>query len=80
MVMTNNHLTAKIESYLLPLIGELLTAATLKVQCEKIGTTTDNLSITDLPILVPKIEQALIVFLGLDRAQKVGRKILEMNL
>lgn len=78
--MNVNYITAKIESYLLPLIGELLTAATLKVQCEKIGTSVEKLSPMDLPQLVPKIEQALVVFIGKERADKVGRQLLAMNI
>jgi len=78
--MTTNYIALKIESYLLPLIGELLTAATLKVQCEKIGTNVDKLTAMDLPNLVPRIEQALVVFLGLDRAKKVARQITLMNI
>ncbi len=78
--MTTNYITLKVESYLLPLIGELLTAATLKVQCEKIGTTIDKLSAMDLPNLVPRIEQALVVFLGMERAKKVAHQITIMNI
>jgi hypothetical protein len=78
--MTSNYIAVKIESYLLPLIGELLTAATLKVQCEKIGTNVDKLTPMDLPQLVPRIEQALVVFLGLDRARKVAHQITRMTI
>ena len=78
--MTKNIIAVKIESYLLPLIGELLTAGTLKVQCEKIGTSIDRLTVMDLPGLVPRIEQALVIFLGGERAKKVSRQILNMNL
>lgn len=76
--MPSNYVALKIESYLLPLIGELLTEATLKVQCEKIGTSVDRLTLMDLPILVPRIEQALVVFLGKERADKVAKQILTM--
>jgi hypothetical protein len=78
--MTNNFIAAKIESFLLPLIGELLTAATLQVQCRKIGTNVDKLTPMDLPQLVPKIEQSLVVFLGMDRARKVARQIDQMTI
>jgi hypothetical protein len=78
--MTTNIIAAKIESFLLPLIGELLTAATLKVQCEKIGTSVEKLTPMDLPPLAPKVEQALVIFLGSDRAKRVAKQILEMNI
>ncbi|MDD5258437.1 MAG: hypothetical protein PHD29_00500 [bacterium] len=78
--MTTNHIAAKIDSYLIPLIGELLAAATLKVQCEKIGTTVDKLTPMDLPQLAHRIEQALVVFLGLDRAKKIAYQIIQMPL
>lgn len=78
--MTPNYIALKVESYLLPLLGDLLTAATLKVQCEKIGTTVEKLTPMDLPNLVPRIEQALVVFLGLDRAKKVAHQITTMNI
>ena len=77
--MTKNIIAVKIESYLMPLIGELLTAGTLKVQCEKIGTSIDRLTVMDLPQLAPRIEQALVIFLGGERARKVSRQILTMN-
>jgi hypothetical protein len=77
--MTINTIALKIESFLLPLIGELLTAATLKVQCEKIGTNVDRLTAMDLPQLAPRIEQALVIFLGGERARRVSRQILEMH-
>ena len=63
----------------MPLIGELLTAGTLKVQCEKIGTTVDKLNAMDLQNLAPRLEQALVIFLGGDRARKVSRQILTMS-
>jgi len=78
--MTINNIALKIESFLLPLIGELLTAATLKVQCEKIGTNVDRLTAMDLPKLAPRIEQALVIFLGGERAKRVARQILEMHI
>ncbi len=77
--MTKNIIAVKIESYLMPLIGELLTAGTLKVQCEKIGTTVDKLNAMDLQNLAPRLEQALVIFLGGDRARKVSRQILTMS-
>lgn len=78
--MTHNNIALKVESYLLPLIGNLLTAATLKVQCEKIGTSVDKLTSLDLPNLAPRIEQALVVFLGMERAKKVAHQITMMNI
>lgn len=76
--MPSSYIALKIESYLLPLVGELLTAATLKLQCEKIGTSVEHLTAMDLPTLVPRIEQALVVFLGKERADKVAKQILTM--
>ncbi len=34
----------------------------------------------DQPDLLPRIQQALVVFLGLDRAKKVARQITMMNI
>ena len=78
--MTINYIAVKIESFLLPLIGELLTAATLKVQCEKIGASVEKLTPMHLPELAPRIEQALVIFLGSDRSKRVAKQILEMNI
>ena len=71
----DNPLTVKIENYLAPLLGELMAVSSVKVQCKNIGITPDNLKVDDLPRLAERIEKALIIFIGSEKAKKTAEEI-----
>ncbi len=73
--MTENKLARRIEIVLTPLLGTIMAAVTVKIQCEKIGINPDALSIPDLPRLGNAIEKALIVFVGSSKARDVAGSI-----
>jgi hypothetical protein len=73
--MTENKLSKRIEIVLTPLLGTIMAAVTVKIQCEKIGVTPDTLSIPDLPRLADAIEKALVVFVGSSKAKDVAAGI-----
>ena len=54
----SNPLAVKIESYLAPLLGDMMAASSVKVQCKNIGVAPDELKIDDLPRLAERIEKA----------------------
>ena len=73
--MTENKLVKRIEILLTPLLGAIMASVTVKIQCEKIGTSSDTLSIPDLPKLGDAIEKALVVFVGSKKAHEVAGSI-----
>jgi hypothetical protein len=73
--MTENKLVKRIEILLTPLLGSIMAGVTVRLQCEKIGVTTDTLSIPDLPKLGEAIEKALVVFVGSTKAREVSGSI-----
>ncbi|MDD5131162.1 MAG: hypothetical protein PHH44_00700 [bacterium] len=73
--MTENKLVKRIEILLTPLLGAIMASVTVKIQCEKIGTNSNSLSIPDLPKLGDAIEKALIVFVGTQKAREVSSSI-----
>jgi hypothetical protein len=70
-----NPLATKIESYLAPLLGEMMAASSIKVQCKNIGVAPDELRVDDLPRLAERIEKALVIFIGSEKAKKTAEEI-----
>lgn len=70
-----NPLAAKVEDYLAPLLGEMMAASSVKVQCKNIGIVPDELTVADLPRLAERIERALIIFIGSEKAKKTAEEI-----
>ncbi len=70
-----NPLAVKIESFLSPLLGEMMAHSTVMIQCKKIGTIADELKPEDLPKLAERIEKALIIFVGSEKARKTAEAI-----
>jgi hypothetical protein len=56
-------------------MGSFIATATLKKNCEMIGTTTEELSVEHLPTLAQKVEKSVIFFkdeaTGKDLAEKI---------
>ncbi|MDD5491158.1 MAG: hypothetical protein PHV60_00560 [bacterium] len=73
--MTENKMAKRIEILLTPLLGAIMAAVTVKIQCEKIGVSPETLSIPDLPKLGDAIEKALVVFVGSKKAREVASSI-----
>ncbi|MBI5554863.1 MAG: hypothetical protein HY920_03285 [Elusimicrobia bacterium] len=73
--MTEIKLAKKIEIMLSTLLGSIMAAATVKVQCERIAVKADELSRLDLPQLATAIERALIIFVGTTKAKEVANSI-----
>lgn len=70
-----NPLAVKIESFLTPLLGEMMAHSAVKVQCKNIGIVPDDLTVDDLPKLAERIEKALIIFVGSEKANKAAEVI-----
>ena len=71
----SNPLTNRIYRELIPLLGTMMSDATLKVQCKKIGASLDNLSSSHLPAFTKNLEMGLVIFIGSDRAKEVSSRI-----
>ncbi|MFH1783824.1 MAG: hypothetical protein ABH868_02850 [bacterium] len=70
-----NPLAAKIEEYLTPLLGKIMAQATIKVQCKNIGITVEQLSLENLAGIAERIEKALVIFVGSEKAKKTADEI-----
>lgn len=70
-----NGLAQDIERMLSSVMGDFIATATLKKNCELIGTSPDNLSVAELPALSEKIEKSIAFFNNADTAKEIAEKI-----
>jgi hypothetical protein len=70
-----NKLAQEIEKILSDILGEFIAKATVKKNCELIGTTPDTLTADQLPELAEKIDKSVAFFSGEGEASGVGDKI-----
>jgi len=70
-----NPLAQRVEKVLSSAVGEFIAKATVKKNCELIGTTPDNLSAADLPELAGHIEKSVSFFSGKETGVDVAEKI-----
>jgi len=70
-----NRLAQEVERILSSAVGDFIAKATVKKNCELIGTTPDNLTSDKLPELVEKIEKSVAFFSGKDVGSGVAEKI-----
>lgn len=70
-----NPLTNNIYTLLTPLLGTVMSDATLKVQCKKIGASPDTLRGSDLPVFAKNLEMGLVIFVGSDKAKDISSRI-----
>jgi hypothetical protein len=72
----SNKLAQEIEKILAEAVGDFIAKATVKKNCELIGTTPDTITPDKLPELADKIDKSVSFFSGKDvganLAQKVG--------
>jgi hypothetical protein len=71
----SNELTNRIFTLLTPLLGRVMSDATLKVQCKKIGASLDTLRGSDLPVFSRNLEMGLVIFVGSDKAKEISSRI-----
>lgn len=71
-----NSLAQVIQRMISDAMGNFLATATLKKNCELIGTTTEELTVNDLPALAQKVEKSVAFFkdevTAKDLAEKIG--------
>lgn len=65
----------EVEKILAAAVGDFIAKATLKKNCELIGTTPDDLTVEQLPDLAEKIEKSVSFFSGKDVGVGVAEKI-----
>lgn len=70
-----NPLAQQVEKILASAVGEFIAKATVKKNCELIGTTPDNLTASQLPELAAHIEKSVSFFSGKETGMEVAEKI-----
>lgn len=70
-----NRVAQEVEKILSAAVGDFIAKATLKKNCELIGTTPDDLTVEQLPDLAEKIEKSISFFSGKDVGVGVAEKI-----
>jgi len=70
-----NRVAQEVEKILAAAAGDFIAKATLKKNCELIGTTPDDLTVEQLPDLAEKIEKSVSFFSGKDVGVGVAEKI-----
>jgi hypothetical protein len=70
-----NKLALEIEKLLSESVGDFIARATVKKNCELIGTTPETLTPDQLPELAEKIDKSVSFFSGKDAGQALGEKI-----
>ena len=70
-----NKLAQEIEKILSDAVGDFIARATVKKNCELIGTTPDTLTADKLPELAEKIDKSVSFFSGKDVGSSLAEKI-----
>ena len=70
-----NKLAQEIEKILADAVGDFIAKATVKKNCELIGTTPDALTPDKLPELAEKIDKSVSFFSGKDVGSALAEKI-----
>lgn len=70
-----NQLAQQVEKVLGPAVGEFIAKATVKKNCELIGTTPDSLGAAHLTELADHIEKSVSFFSGKETGMEVAEKI-----
>lgn len=73
--MTQNEVSKQIHFILEPVLGRLMTEATIMTQCKRIGISPEFISFKDLPAFSQAVQKALTIFLGSYKAQEVAHTI-----
>jgi hypothetical protein len=70
-----NKIAQEVEKILTDVLGEFIAKATVKKNCELIGTTPDTLTVDQLPALAEKIDKSVAFFSKEASASGVTEKI-----
>ena len=70
-----NPIAQKVEKILAAAVGDFIAKATVKKNCEIIGSTPETLTAAQLPDLAAHIEKSVSFFSGKDTGTKVADKI-----
>lgn len=70
-----NRLAQEVEKILSAAVGDFIAKATVKKNCELIGTTPDDIAPDQLTALAEKIEKSVSFFSGKDVGSGVAEKI-----
>jgi hypothetical protein len=70
-----NKLAQEIEKILSDAVGDFIARATVKKNCELIGTTPDTITADKLPELADKIDKSVSFFSGKDVGSALAEKI-----
>ena len=70
-----NPLAQQVEKILAAAVGDFIAKATVKKNCEIIGSTPDTLTAAQLPDLAGHIEKSVSFFSGKDTGTEVADKI-----
>jgi hypothetical protein len=70
-----NKLALEIEKLLSESVGDFIARATVKKNCELIGTTPETLTPEQLPELAEKIDKSVSFFSGKDAGKALAEKI-----
>jgi hypothetical protein len=74
-----NSLAQEIDRLLSSVMGDFIATATLKKNCDLIGTTPEDLTADQLPALAEKIEKSVAFFNDEDTARKLAEQIKAMK-
>jgi hypothetical protein len=73
-----NPLAQQVGKILASTVGEFIAKATIKKNCELIGTTPDDLNVEQLPDLASHVEKSVSFFSGKEAGAEVAEKILSL--
>ncbi|KPJ57573.1 hypothetical protein AMJ49_00420 [Parcubacteria bacterium DG_74_2] len=74
-----NPILEQIREILIPRLGEFITDSTLRVNCERIGTTPKKIIKLQLPELIKNLKLTLMLFLEEEEVEEVTQKILSIK-
>jgi len=74
-----NPVTEKIKEILVPKLGEFITDSTLRVVCERIGTTSEEITKSQIPEFVENLKITLMLFFDDKDVRAISQKIVNIK-
>jgi hypothetical protein len=75
----NQNLSEKIKEILVPKLNEFIAASAIRVNCKRMGTTPEELSLSQLSEFAEKIKITLLLFLEEKEAEEIVQRIKEIG-
>ena len=76
---TGKEIFKKVQEILYPKIGEVIASSSIRVNCQRMGINSDELTEDKLNIFAENMKVSLLLFLDESEAEEISQKIKEIQ-